>query len=456
MNSQALTLILFFAIPFSLFAIIRPKQAILAILVLALFTGPAKMLLGIRETPLILDIALIVAILSIFIENHLLKNEKLALPRYSFAVLVLLLASFFQMFNSSIESIQAALEGFRLSAFYMIAFFSARYVLTSTKDILLLMKTLIVASFFIGIYGIRQHYFPFDGEIYWAMSSAQQMQLFWGKEMRVFSTLNGLGAFAMFIPLSIVTHVAFYNLTESRKWKRFTIISLLFFSIAALFSMTRSAWLASLIGVFFFTFALEFKEKRRLFIFLGAFLIIGIIILNILPKTQVLVDRMGTLEALESDSGVMTRFLIMEDAIEWLYEHPLGNGIGSTSSAIYNLYSTETIAGHNQYLDMALELGIIPSLFYLFIVFASLLYGWRLTFRSKEPTVKIAAAWITAYNLAFQAISAQGQVFGFPQSLHFWFLMGLLVSLEHLSKDLKKADEETLRAASTSEERVTS
>jgi len=40
--------------------------------------------------------------------------------------------------------------------------------------------------------------------------------------------------------------------------------------------------------------------------------------------------------------------------------------------------------------------------------------------------------------------------------LHFWFLMGLLVSLEHLSKDLKKADEETLRAASTSEERVTS
>jgi len=436
-NMNIYFVILISALLFTLFASLRPNLTMFFILALSLFTGVVKVFLGVRESPLILDAALIMVAFILIINHHILHYRSIGLPRLSKPILLILIISLLQMFNPNIPDMQIALEGFRQSAFYMIAFFIPYYLIREKRHIYWIMVMIVISSVVIGIYGIRQHYFPFQAELDWA--NTMREHTFWGvseteRTLRVFSTFNSLGAYWIFMPLAIVTNLALFFIAGKNVLKRLILVSLTIIVISTLFGLGRAAWISSVIGIMGLSLFLDKRERTKVLIVSTVILFGGVLFTKIIPGTELIGMRVKTLVNPQEDYNIMFRFAIMKDAIEWILENPFGRGVGMTSSGIITRYGTPNIAGHNQFLDVAIELGVLSMFVYIYIVVIAIWIGIKTARESSDNFIRITAAWLLSYNLAFHAIGMQGQVFGFPQSLYYWFLLGLLVNLRDIEK----------------------
>jgi O-antigen ligase len=187
-----------------------------------------------------------------------------------------------------------------------------------------------------------------------------------------FTSPNHLGMY-----LAILTLVALGEFSERRKVQIRDMLIIGTFIIGLIISLSRSSWLAFVIG-FFSLFIFRRRIKKTLIILTIVFTLISI---PFLIKFNVFM-RISDTVAL-TDPSAASKLPSMLHGISIVLQHPLGLGLGMTGPR--SLYFTNTLQYHSEnfYVLMAMEIGIIGLCLYLAIIHSVLIQLYK-TYRRTQ------------------------------------------------------------------------
>lgn len=181
-----------------------------------------------------------------------------------------------------------------------------------------------------GVYGLVQFFYVPAWDGYWMM----QALLYDGLnsigtpepfEVRVFSTLNAPGPFAVVVMAGLL--LAFSGGGAVRTPG--AAAGFVGFALSAV----RSAWGGWVVGFLVVAWSLPLRLRARL---LGTLLLLGVVavpLLSLGPVGELFNERLNTVTDLENDTSFNERLALYADLSSFTADNPLGQGLGSTGVA---------------------------------------------------------------------------------------------------------------------------
>ena len=251
---------------------------------------------------------------------------------------------------------------------------SGAYLLTHARYVAafrtVTQRTFIWGLLIMGSYALVQYFYLPAWDGYW-MDNAGLVSIGISEpqEVRVFSTLNAPGPFAIVVMVGLL-------LVFSSSGAVRTLGAVAGFVGFAL-SAVRSAWGGWVVGFLIVASSLPLRLRVRL---LGTLLLLGIIatpLLSLGPVGELFNQRLSTVTDLESDTSFNARLALYADLSSFVVGNPLGQGLGSTGVAT-GLSSRET---NLQDLDSGIiaviyTFGLLGTLY--FVGGAAFLFGTTL------------------------------------------------------------------------------
>lgn len=164
---------------------------------------------------------------------------------------------------------------------------------------------------------------------------------------------------------TILVGIAVSKMLTDKKIKPTNLILLIVGLVALLLSQKRVFLIASIVAIFIIMFVLGQQQKslkksiKRFFIF-GIIVMLFVIILMFIPETQNVIDRF-----VDNDRMLSGRESMYEQMLTWFKESPiLGAGLGTAESQF-------GYGGHNIYLQMLSECGVIGATIYFLYLFGT-------------------------------------------------------------------------------------
>ncbi len=199
-------------------------------------------------------------------------------------------------------------------------------------------------------------------------------------------------------------------------------------------SLWVSGWLPTLIGVV----ALVFLHSRKAF---AVVLVAALLFAAVGPGRAYL--EMVTTENV--DEGGMERLDIWSRNLGIVQQHWL-LGTGPAGYAPYNMtyFPEDARSTHNNYFDILAQFGVIGTGLWFWFVAVSLWYGWRVVGRAapglqRTTAIVATAGWAAAMvammlgDWVLPFVYNQG-IRGFSYAAYSWIFLGLLVSVDRLSR----------------------
>ena len=201
---------------------------------------------------------------------------------------------------------------------------------------------------------------------------------------------------------------------------------------ALLLTMSRGAFLALLVVAFF-----VFKESRHK----SSLMIVGVavVVASISIMTPVQKDRYLSLVSSESASSATVdgRLAgIVEEFKLGLSRPIVGHGLGTTPEAKYHLIGS-TLASHNLYAELLIELGLIGFVLflrYLFLCYKRLRENQKLIL-DRQQVGDGFLVWLNKVLIAIFWMYAVYSINYFGLSQYYWYLFGgLVIALGRLTQ----------------------
>lgn len=253
--------------------------------------------------------------------------------------------------------------------------------LTKDKDQgVQLLKSLVLATIFISIYGLVQ-YFGYNPTEHF---------LFKPSPGKVSSTMGNPNFLGKYLVLTIPIILSFYLQYPHSFLKYLLATGTLFAFSCLIVTYSRGSWIGFTSGLIMFIFLLFYytKEKGKELQLILLIFLIPIIFFNIYnPKVKgfsvaegrgLVVQRALSIGELKTGMGVATRIFVWKKGLILISQKPwLGHGPETFEKAfrIYNLEYAKKFndyvrvdRAHNNYLDLAFTLGIPGLTAYLFII----------------------------------------------------------------------------------------
>ncbi len=273
-------------------------------------------------------------------------------------------------------------------------FFVAVQLFRDYAGIRFFFTLLSAAGFVIAVFALVQKFTP-NGKIYW-VKSLQYNFAYFGP----YANKNHYaGLMEMLFPLPLFLAVGVKDL-EKRVLLGFTSVLM---AASIFLSNSRGGMLACIIQVLFIAvlFAATRREDRRSsrWIWAAALVVALIFVVGWLSGSSVL-DRLLTLREPMAEDTSGNRLTIVRDSLPIIRQHPwFGTGLG-TFPTIYpsyrSFYSESFVnAGHNDYLQLIVETGLLGGLAFLWFAwvytrgFARLVREWKF---DQFATLQMAAA----------------------------------------------------------------
>lgn len=270
---------------------------------------------------------------------------------------------------------------------YLFIFYCITYNIRNTKYLTVLINTLILTNFLVGIITIYQTFLSISKGVFTTNTS------------NIFSTLenrNNLGAYlilSMFIVFSYIL-----NSKNIRSRVFYTIVFII--QIASIIAcQSRNALISMVIGAFILTI----MYNKRYFIFS----IILPIILFVIPES-----RLRLLQIFDPAQN-NSRIKLWETTLYMIKEHPI-LGIGFEN---YSLLYTEYLEKypdlkvwyeyvayhpHNAFLKFQVELGILGTISFILFLLSTFILLYKLLKYSNNKKTKTMVIGITTSFIAFQ------------------------------------------------------
>lgn len=258
----------------------------------------------------------------------------------------------------------ALFTGVYLSILPMVGFFLSRFI--SFYDFV---RIVMIVSFFHGVVGILQY--PLFGFSIFP-SSFSELLLDGVMAGRMSSVSGSLGFGCM---LTTAAMCAFYL-------KKRTL--LFFFLICIVFSLQRSAWLATVTGVLLYiVYEMRKRGAHGMFKYLGIIIFIVIVLIffvgSFSSDLNLLIDKFDSIgSAIEERDGLWLA------GIENFKSFPLGTGVGQVGQVARFESSSFMSVPDGDYFRILSEFGVVAVFFYLLLFFSILFLVIRHSLLSRE------------------------------------------------------------------------
>ena len=273
---------------------------------------------------------------------------------------------------------------------------------------------------------------------------------------KVFGLFGNVGYFAEYLILPLPIAISLFLVSKNKTIKILLLIGILTMASTITLTFTRTSYLSLVISFIFMLllFVISrgkrlFKENKKIFIVILTAIVL-IVSLFVIPtslneKGTILskIKERVSISQLGSEFSTGRRVAIWKYTIPMIKDYPLlGSGIGSfkynslryqaeffdqgDNRALYPHGLAEKT--HNEYLQLAAELGIIGLIIFIWLIFAYFYYGLKILKREKERYKQGVIIGLMGSVMAFLIDS----IFWFPlhhsfTSSLFWLCLGLLV-----------------------------
>lgn len=249
-----------------------------------------------------------------------------------------------------------------ITVFLLLGYFLVANLMRTEVWVKRCVFALIGSSSIVAIAGVAQYFF---GE---ASGEWLDLSLFSDIRLRVTAFFDNPNMLSVFIVLVFPFLLAAFCLSNHSNEKTLSLFAIAAFVMCTVFTWSRGAWLAMLVGalVFFIVY------KRKTFRIFGAALLIIPMLPIVLPDS--VIDRLLSITNL-SDSSISYRIYTWKGSLEMIKEH-LFSGIGFGNEAFKTVYPQYAYAGmeaaehsHSLILQVLLGTGIIGVILLSAIIF---------------------------------------------------------------------------------------
>jgi putative inorganic carbon (HCO3(-)) transporter len=235
----------------------------------------------------------------------------------------------------------------------------------------------LILSAIVAAYGLVQWVNPPPWDILWLQGgNFDSMGTPVPFGLRIFSTLNSTGPAAEFFALTFIFTLPYCAIKKVWIWPFLALLG-----AALLLTLVREAWIALFLGVIVYLVASPRRFRTLPFLVLYCGLLMFLVaslpaLLGAQGNSDVLTERLATLNDVSHDGSAIGRTSEIEDAIEASLSNPLGTGlgtIGSASALSSNPSSPQGNVLDSGYMSRLVELGWLGFVGYLIVSLGGLL-----------------------------------------------------------------------------------
>lgn len=430
------------------------RQLLIFLAVLQLFTFAIKVSYGVVNST-ILALLPTVYLGAMLINVFLLEVQgKLS---FRFSMLDILVLSFFvldfiQVFNPYLGALDnqdyliIGLRGFQQRSFLGLAYFVVRWLNMSSFRLNAIVRVFAYTAALGSIYALIQQLFAFDFlETTYRLAQIENDPLLAAQYIaRAEGFLGSPFTFGLISATGLISGIYLFNsVLLSKRERLFSIASVLLNSAAIVLSGSRSTYFSLIVmcAILVFLmrmplFSLAWRSRRTIFAILLALSFLVFFFHDSTP-VQYSIERMSSLNEIFAGGNSIEdmNFIIRRELIAasgpMILSNPLGYGTGIFNGGS-NPDGLVTVNGYSTFMDnefvgLALELGILGVVLFLAIV-AVALQRCRLALRitAYRDRARVLAALMVICPIA----GVGGQwLAAYPVNIIFWVVLGLIAAL---------------------------
>jgi hypothetical protein len=283
-----------------------------------------------------------------------------------------------------------------------------------------LFQTLAWGALVMGAYGVWQYFDPPPWDRLWMLNAEMNsIGLPLPREIRVFSTMNSPGPFAIAMMACLL---ALLNARGPVRW-----LAPLPGYVAFMLSLVRAAWGGWVVGALVLLLLAPARQKIRHAALAAVLVASSLPLLALEPISGTVTKRLESLADVERDESFADRQDFYADFARIAFTTLAGTGLGATGLAT-RLSSDDGGLGElgnfdSGIMDICLTFGLPATMVLLFLLATSL--GGVLTAARQSPsaTVSVSIAAATAAQLVFINVLTG------PAAMFFFPLLGLAIGL---------------------------
>lgn len=297
----------------------------------------------------------------------------------------------------------------------------------------------LVLTAIVALYAIKQQFFGYYWrETVWMYSTAGQVWTTAEGVPRVFSTMNPDTA-GLTMAFGITLGFALLFAPIRTGLKILIAMSLPVFAAAMLYTGTRGAYAAALIGVFVVVVLLG-----HWLLYLLAPMVVGAAATMVDWTANYWGVRFLSVFDPQRDSSYQVRQRIIGQYLDGALNHPFGLGTATTSYAGFAqdqfksaeaggalLANGVNIPTDNNYFLAVLELGVVGELLLLLVVGVCIFYAVRFAFKVRDPFLRCMGIGLCGCCIGAAVASFSNNYLNFWGT---WVVFGLVCSLDQLAR----------------------
>lgn len=301
-----------------------------------------------------------------------------------------------------------------------VACFAIGYREPQRMESLTLRRALLIGAPLLSMYALAQYFLPLPAwDEQWLVSVEDTLNTVGspdGDNIRVFSTLNSPGTFAMMLGVAFVCFITL---------RRFSPLALLGIALtlsALLLTYARSAWLASIVALVAVVLASRGKATGRLAV-VAVLLVGGLAAAGGSGTGSAIVGRADTLGSLGSDMSARERQNAPAQIVPQAAANPLGEGLGQAGEASKLSGASELRNSDNGYLSLIYQLGPLGMALVLTAIGMGVRRAWRNIRLGAEPLDLLCFGLVVFFLVGMLA----GDLLYGVTGMAFWYVLGVAV-----------------------------